>query len=57
MAYNIDPLQGNCYSGTTVLINKLDIRDEAALNKAETLATYVNASKLEQDPLEGGFDF
>lgn len=57
MAYSIDPIQDNCYPGTTVLINKLDIRDEATLNKAETLATFVNASKLEQNPLEGGFDF
>ena len=57
MAYSIDPIQDNCYPGTTVLINKLDIRDEAALNEAEALATFVNASKLEQHPLEGGFDF
>ena len=57
MAYSIDPIQDNCYPDTTVLINKLDIRDEAALNEAETLATYINASKLEQHPLEGVFDF
>ena len=57
MAYSIDPIQDNCYPGTIVLINKLDIRDEAALNEAETLATYINASKLEQHPLEGVFDF
>ena len=29
MAYSIDPIQDNCYPGTIVLINKLDIRDEA----------------------------
>ena len=57
MAYSIDPIQDNCYPGTTVLINKLDIRDEATLNEAEALATFVNASKLEQHPLEGAFDF
>ena len=57
MAYSIDPIQDSCYPGTTVLINKLDIRDEAALNEAEALATFVNASKLEQHPLEGAFDF
>ena len=33
------------------------LRDEAALNEAQTLATYINASKLEQHPLEGVFDF
>lgn len=57
MAYSIDPIQDNCYPDTTVLINKLDIRDVAALNEAETLATYINASKLEQNPLEGVFYF
>lgn len=57
MAYSIDPIQDNCYPGTTVLVNKLHIHDEAALQEAETLATYVNASKLEQCPLEGVFDF
>ena len=34
MAYSIDPIQDNCYPDTTVLINKLDIRDVAALNEA-----------------------
>ena len=57
MAYSIDPIQDNCYPGTTVLVNKLHIHDEAALQEAETLAIYVNASKLEQCPLEGVFDF
>ncbi len=27
------------------------------MNEAETLATYINASKLELNPLEGVFDF
>lgn len=53
MGYSIDPISDNCYPGTTVLINKLDIRDEKTLNEAETLATYINASKLEEQPLEG----
>ena len=57
MAYSIDPIQDNCYPGTMVLVNKLNIRDETMLQEAETLATYINASKLEQDPLEGAFDF
>jgi len=57
MGYSIDSISANCYPGTTVLINKLDIRDEGLLNEAETLATFINASKLEQHPLEGAFDF
>ncbi|MET0015697.1 hypothetical protein [Oscillibacter sp.] len=57
MGYSIDPISDNCYPGTTVLINKLDIREEETRNEAETLATYINASKLEEQPLEGTFDF
>ena len=51
------PFSDNCYPGTTVLINKLVVRDGETLNKAEILATYINASKLEEHPLEGAFDF
>lgn len=57
MGYSIDPISANCYPSTTVLINKLDIRDEETLREAETLVTFINASKLEQHPLEGAFDF
>ena len=57
MSYSLDPISADCYPGTTVLINKLDIRDEDALNEAETLATYINAAKLEEEPIEGTFDF
>ena len=57
MGYSINPISANCYPGTTVLINKLDIRDEETLREAETLVTFINASKLEQHPLEGAFDF
>ena len=55
MAYSIDPIQDNCYPGTTVLVNKLHIHDEAALQEAEALATYVNVSKLEhsREPAPG----
>lgn len=57
MGYSIDPISANCHPGTTVLVNKLDIRDEETLKEAETLVTFINASKLEQHPLEGAFDF
>ena len=35
MGYSIDPISDNCYPGTSVLINKFDIRDEAKLNEVE----------------------
>lgn len=57
MAYSIDPISANCYPDTTVLINKLDIRDEYILNEAEAMATFINAAKLEESPMDGNFDF
>ncbi len=33
MPYTIDPLTEGCYPGTTVLINKFDLRDAAKLRK------------------------
>lgn len=35
MAYSIDPVSDGCYPGTSVLINKLDIRDDKVLKRAE----------------------
>ncbi len=57
MGYSIDPISANCCPVTTVLINKLDTRDEEILNEAETLVTFINTSKLELHPHEGAFDF
>lgn len=39
MGYSIDSISANCYSGTTVLINKFDIRDEEKLNEVEGVLT------------------
>ena len=35
MSYSLDPIEANCYPGTTVLINKYDIYDENTLMDAE----------------------
>ena len=56
-SYELDPLPDNCYPGTSILINKLNIRDEDKLTEAETLFTFINSSRLELEPLEGNFDF
>ena len=57
MPYELDPLSDNCYPDTFVLINKLDIREADTLAEAETLATFINSSRLELEPLQGNFDF
>ena len=57
MPYSLDPIADNCYPGTTVLVNKHDIQDEALLNEIE--ATVVSAKTVlwEQNPLLDTFDF
>jgi len=45
-----------CYPGTTVLINKFDIRDKEALNTAERQITALKIAKLEESPAKGSFD-
>lgn len=57
MPYDIEASTDNCYEGTTCLINKLDIRDEVELASVEAALTLANIGLLEQEPLEGHFDF
>lgn len=57
MSYSIDPLTADCYPGTTCLINKLNIRDEAQLAVVEAGITTLKASELSEHPLSGNFDF
>ena len=57
MAYSIESSSDNCYPGTACLINKMNIRDEAALADMEAALTLANISLLEQEPISGTFDF
>ena len=45
-----------CYPGTTVLINKFDIRDKEALNTVERQITALKIAQLEETPTKGVFD-
>lgn len=56
MAYQIDSSSDGCYEGTTCLVNKLGIRDEALLAQTESAFTLAKASYLELHPLMGNFD-
>ena len=47
--YSIEGSSENCYSGTTVLINKLDIRNQSELDKAEKQITLLRAIQAEQN--------
>lgn len=57
MSYSIDALTDDCYKGTTCLINKLDIRDDKQLDIVESQITVAKISILQQNPIEGNFDF
>ena len=57
MAYSIDSSSDSCYEGTTCLINKLGIQDEALLSQTESAYTLAKVSYLELHPLSGNFDF
>lgn len=57
MSYSMDSTSENCYEGTTVLINKLDIRDENELAEAEGIITGLKASELIVASLKPDFSF
>ena len=57
MSYSMDSTSENCYEGTTVLINKLDIRNENELAEAEGIITGLKASELIAAPLKADFSF
>ena len=57
MSYSINALTNNCYEGTTCLINKLDIRDENQLDVVESQITVAKISMLQQNRIDGNFDF
>ncbi len=57
MSYSIDTLTDDCYEGTTCLINKFNITDEEKLKAVESALTFAKASELEQNPVNGKFDF
>lgn len=57
MAYSIDSLTEDCYLGTTVLINKLDIRDEAILASIEAEIVSARIAEWSATPFVKTFDF
>lgn len=57
MAYSVNAIQDDCYPDSTVLINKLDIRDEAILSDAEIVAVLLHSSEIEENPPKTAFTF
>ncbi len=57
MGYSIDPISANCYPGTTVLINKFDVRDEEKLNEIESVISSARYAEWLNAPQTSVFDF
>ena len=57
MPYSLDPISANCYPGTTVLVNKFDIRDESVLEEAEDILTASKSAQWLNAPKMSTFDF
>ena len=57
MGYSIDPISANCYPGTTILINKFDIKDEEKLNEIEVVLSSARYAEWESAPRSTTFDF
>lgn len=47
MSYSITSSSDHCYPGTTVLINKLDLRSQESLDQAEKIAISLRSVELE----------
>ncbi len=47
ISYSIDSTTKDCYSGTTVLINKLGIKDQKHLDEVETVIVSVKTAEIE----------
>lgn len=47
--YSIEGCQDSCYEGTTVLINKLNIRDQSLLTEAESILVTSCSAKAEKE--------
>lgn len=57
MGYNITPAHDDCYPGTSVLINKLNIRTQAQLDENELVLTSAKILQVELEPMNEEPDF
>lgn len=57
MAYSIESSQDSCYPGTSILINKLGIQNQAQLDENETLIVGVKSLQFELAPFPEPLDF
>ncbi len=57
MSYSMTPTDAGCYPDTTVLINKLDIRSQEALDQVERVVTSLHSVEIEKERSTERFTF
>lgn len=57
MAYSITASEDGCYPGTTVLVNKLGLKQQEALDQAEKVAVTLRSVEVEQAGTDCPFTF
>ena len=53
----MEPSSANCYPGTTVLVNKFDIRDDVKRSEVEAVLVSARSAEWMSKPLCSSFDF
>ncbi len=57
MSYRLEAITEDCYAGTSVFVNKFDIRDEEILTEVEAVIVTAQQGKWLAYPLTETFDF
>lgn len=57
MAYSVTSSGDGCYPGTTVLINKLGLKNQEALDKVESVAVSLHSAQIEEEQTDAQFTF
>lgn len=56
MPYTVDALTSDCYPGTTVLVNRFDLKEQKELDLVEAYLVTAKAAQWEEAPQCGAFD-
>lgn len=57
MAYSVTSSNDDCYPGTTILINKLGIKNQEMLDEAEVVAFALHSAEIESEQSDAPFSF
>ena len=57
MGYSLSASDDHCYPGTTVLVNRLGLKSQEALNRAEMMAVSLHAIDIEEEMPQERFTF